>query len=98
MKDQQNKQEGIPHMDELAMRLQVPPQEEPYHGVVLFGNSGRAYSMVELMYNLTTFVAQSLQYMISINHSIQEVSEGEPDQRSGQPEKTDNTTGDTESN
>jgi hypothetical protein len=92
-------QEGIPHMDELAMRLQVREAKEPYQGVVLFGVSGRAYSMVELMLNMTSFVAQTLQYMIAVATEIkgeeQEVSQDEPDKRTRQPKKADNPTGDT---
>lgn len=82
--------EGIPNLDELAMRLDVAPAEEPYHGLILWSKSGRVYSLTDIIYNLTEFVAQALTMMVSL---VEEVNQDEPSKRTGRSKKTDNPTG-----
>lgn len=85
--------EGIPNLDELALRLDVAPAEEPYHGLILWSKSGRIYSLTDIIYNLTEFVAQALTMMVSL---VEEVN-NESGKRSRRTKKADNPTGSTKS-
>ena len=89
--------EGIPGLDELALRLQVGPAPEPFIGVVLFGKSGRAYQLVEVLANFMQFTAQAFEYMIRITNDLEkrmEVPEkSESNQKPGRTEKANDTDG-----
>jgi len=66
---------GIPGLDELALRLQIPQAEEPYVGVIMFGVSGRAYPVVDLLSNFMQFTAQAFDYMIRMISDMEQAAE-----------------------
>jgi len=82
---------GIEGLDELAMRLQVPPTSDPEKGIVLFSQSGRVYSWIDLM---SAHLAWSSQAVIHVNNMLEKVRselKDELDKRAGQPTQTHNT-------
>lgn len=95
----EEKQNWIPNLDELALRLQVESVEEPYSGVIMFGKSGNAYPLVAILANHAQFMAESLTLSINILTQIKE--EGEKlvtNKKPRQSKKTDNPTGNPEVN
>lgn len=90
-------QEFVPGLDELALRLQVPEVEEPYTGIVLFGKSGKAYHLVQILAHQVQFTAEAVALTINILEEIRkEAKPSASDERTGQPEKADPPTGDPE--
>ena len=99
MEEKGFEQDYIPGLDELAMRLQVDPQEEPYTGIVLLGKSGNAYPLIQILANQVQFTAEAVEIMLSVMEEVKKEGESsESDKGSGQPKKADNTTGNTKSN
>ncbi len=90
-------EEGIPHLDELAMRLQLPKSEKPHYGVTLYGKSGNPYSLVDMLLHTTNLVAQAMHYMMAILEEVNQAADRAADggkkhgtsQRHGQSKKTD---------
>lgn len=96
-----NTPQGVPYvagLDELALRLQVPPVQGHNYGIALTGQSGRVYDVIAILANTIEFTAAAIQYMASIAGQFrEEAPEDEPDEESRQPEKTYHTEGDSKS-
>lgn len=91
----EEKKDYIPNLDELALRLQVEAQEEPYEGIVLMGKSGRAYSLVNILAHHMQFMAEALTFSVELFAQMQEEGEKIANKKPRQPKKTDNTAGNT---
>ena len=86
----------VPGLEELASRLQLDPQEEPYIGVVLMGEAGKAYSVVQLLAHHVAFTAQAVQLIVDMASSVRkEIEEHEHNKGSGLPETADTPDRDT---
>ncbi len=94
--EEQPTHEYVPGLDELALRLQVEPQNEPFTGVVLFGKTGKAYSITQLMAHHMQFVAEGIELAANIYDEIKkEGDKFESNKRSRQSKKTNNTSRDS---
>ncbi len=58
---------GVPFLDEIALRLQVKPLENPdrHPGVALLSKSGRWYAMEEYIHAHTQFTAQATLHILN---------------------------------
>jgi len=66
---------GVPGLDEMAMRLQVPPAEDPNRGIVLWGKSGRVYSWVDILSAHLEFTSQAVIHMANTHEKVNELLE-----------------------
>lgn len=60
--------DGVENLDELALRLQVPPLPEKtaYSGIALLSKSGRWYSVTELLAQHMNFTLQCVHMIASL--------------------------------
>lgn len=97
--ESQPQHEFVPGLDELAFRLQVEPQEPPFSGIVLFGKSGKAFSLTQILSHHMQFVLEGVELTSQLLEKVQkEAKKSEPDKRSGQSKKANNTARDSKSN
>jgi len=66
---------GVPGLDELALRLQVPPTEDTNRGIVMWGKSGRAYAWVDLLGTHLEYTSQAVMHTMQIHQKINELLE-----------------------
>lgn len=66
---------GVPGLDELAMRLQVPPVQGADRGIVMWSKSGRAYSWVDLLAAHLEFTSQATIYNSSTSQKVEQLLE-----------------------
>ena len=66
---------GVPGLDELAMRLQVPPVQDTNRGIVMWGKSGRAYSWVDLLSAHLEFTSQATVFLAETGQKVEKLLE-----------------------
>lgn len=104
--EEQPEHEFVPGLDELALRLQVPPQEEPFTGVILFGKSGKAYSMTQILAHHMQFTTEGIELAANIYQEVknmqqagkEEGEKNESNKGAGQSKKANNTSRNSKSN
>ena len=66
---------GVPGLDELAIRLQVPPVQGADRGIVMWSKSGRAYSWVDLLAAHLEFTSQATIYNSNTSQKVEQLLE-----------------------
>ena len=66
---------GVPGLDELAIRLQVPPVQDTNRGIVMWGKSGRAYSWVDLLSAHLEFTSQATVFLAETGQKVEKLLE-----------------------
>jgi len=66
---------GVPGLDELAIRLQVPPVQGADRGIVMWSKSGRAYSWVDLLAAHLEFTSQATIYSSNTSQKVEQLLE-----------------------
>jgi len=88
---------GIPHLDELALRLSVPEAQEGDPGIVMFGKSGRAYPFVTILANIIQFQVEAVMHVASMVERMEMNKGEETSEGAGQSEKSVDPTRDPDS-
>jgi hypothetical protein len=66
--------DGVKELDELCMRIQVLPLQNPqeYNGLALISTTGRAYSLVDIFKNMVELMSQVVIHTTSLATNIEQ--------------------------